>query len=193
MRILSLVIPVLMIGLLTVGPTPAQAQTDSTAITTPQAQPTAQPTAKPTAERSAGAFSRGSKRAGIYGGAGSTLGNTYMILGAGVAFFVLDGLEVGIDGEGWLFQDPTIWKVSPQVRYTLWQLGALRPYVGAFWRRTFVSSDYDDFDSWGGRAGLTYARGNGYVGAGIVYERFDSKIGDDQDTWYPEVSFSMYF
>jgi len=184
----SVLILILLLVIPTLRTAPARAQSDSTAVTTP-----ASPRETSSPGKSAGVFSRGSKRAGIYGGAGSTLGNTYVILGAGIGYYIYDGLEVGIDGEGWLFQDPTIWKISPQIRYTVWQFGALRPYIGAFWRRTFVEDPYDDVDSWGGRGGITYARGRGYVGAGMVYERFDGDFGEDSDIWYPEISFSMYF
>lgn len=169
-------------------PATGVAQTDSTATVE-----SAPPPAAPKAPSKAGPFARGNKRVGVYGGAGSTLGQTYFILGGGASFFVADGLEVGADFEGWLFQDPTIWKLSPQIRYTVWQTGALRPYVGAFWRRTFVGDPYDDYNSWGGRGGITYAKGRGFVGAGMVYERFDGDVGDDNDVWYPEISFSLMF
>ena len=174
-------------GLLSVGATPTWAQSDSTSVSAP---PPPKPAKTPSA---AGPFARGNKRVGLYGGAGSTLGNTYFILGGGLGFYVYDGLEVGADFEGWLGQDPTIWKVTPQVRYTVWQMGALRPYFGAFWRRTFVADPFDDVNSWGGRAGLVYAKGRGFAGIGMVYERFESDFGDDSDSWYPEISFSVYF
>ena len=175
-------------GLLGAGATPTWAQSDSTSVSAPPPEPARAPSA-------AGPFARGKKRVGLYGGAGSTLGNTYFILGGGLGFYVYDGLEVGADFEGWLFQDPTIWKLTPQVRYTLWQLRILRPYVGGFWRRTFVSDPFDDVNSWGGRAGIIYAKGRGYAGIGMVYERFanDFGDGDDNDFWYPEISFSLYF
>jgi hypothetical protein len=165
----------------------AAAQPDSTAVAAPQSSA---PRATPSA---AGPFARGKVRGGLYGGAGSTLGSTYFILGGGLGYYVYDGLEVGADFEGWLFQDPSIWKLSPQVRYTVWQLGALRPYVGAFWRRTWVGDPFEDFNSWGGRGGLVYARGRGFAGVGMVYERFDQDVDGDRGIWYPEISFSVYF
>ncbi|RKZ12666.1 hypothetical protein DRQ53_14495 [bacterium] len=190
LTVISLILA-LSTGLVLCDTAPAQAQADSTTVSADTTPPPAKAPAK--AASAAGPFARGSKRGGIYGGAGSTLGNTYVILGVGLAYFIHDGLEIGVDAEGWLFQDPTIWKVSPQVRYTVWQMGKMRPYVGAFWRRTFVSDPYDDVNSWGGRAGLTYASGRGYAGVGVVYEKFDDDFGTDSDSWYPEVSFSVYF
>lgn len=172
------------------APAPARAQTDSTSVAAPPPEPARSAARTPSA---AGPFAQGRVRGGVYGGAGSTLGQTYFILGGGLGYYVYDGLEVGADFEGWLFQDPTIWKLSPQVRYTVWQLGALRPYVGAFWRRTWVGGSFDDFNSYGGRAGLVYAKGRGFAGVGMVYERFDVDVAGDRDIWYPEVSFSLYF
>ena len=175
-------------GLLSTGASTSWAQSDSTPVSasTPAPQPAKEKPAP-------GPFARGHKRVGLYGGAGSTLGNTYFILGGGVGYYLFDGLELGIDGEGWLFQDPTIWKVTPQVRYTVWQMGALRPYLGAFWRRTYVSDPYDDVNSWGGRAGLLYSQGKGFAGVGVVYEHFEEDFGGESDSWYPEISFSVYF
>lgn len=179
---------VLTAGVAGFAPIPAVAQSDSTLVSTPPPAP------KPArAASAAGPFARGNVRGGLYGGAGNTLGNTYFIIGGGLGYYVYDGLEVGADFEGWLFQDPRIWKLSPQVRYTVWQLGALRPYVGAFWRRTWVGDPFDDFNSWGGRFGLVYAKGRGFAGVGMVYERYDTDVDGDNDIWYPEVSFSVYF
>jgi hypothetical protein len=141
----------------------------------------------------AGPFAQGRKRLGFFGGAGSTLGQTYAIIGGGFGYFVADGLEVGASFEGWILQDPTIWKLTPEVRYTVWQSPRFQPYVGAFWRRTFVGDPFDDVSSWGGRGGLVYRSGKGYAGVGMVYERFDGDLGEDQDTWYPEFSFALYF
>jgi hypothetical protein len=174
-------------ALLATGSNPALAQTETQTDDTSVEQAPPPPPKTPSA---AGPFAQGRKRGGIYGGAGNTLGHTYFILGGGLGYFVADGLEVGADFEGWLFQDPYIWKLSPQVRYTVWQLGALKPYVGGFYRWTWVSDE--TYNSWGGRAGLMYSRGRGFAGVGMVYERFESDFGDT-DVWYPEISFSIFF
>ena len=106
----------------------------------------------------------------------------------------MNGLEVGLDVEGWLFQDPTYWKVTPQVRYVFWQVQPIRPYVGAFWRKTFVSNSYPDYESWGGRAGIAYQKGRSYLAVGVVYEKFIdySGFGDDYLV-YPEIAFWLSF
>ena len=47
-----------------------------------------------------GPFAKGKVRLGFYAGAGSTYNQTYMILGAGLGYYVLNGLEIGADVEG---------------------------------------------------------------------------------------------
>ena len=101
---------------------------------------------------------------------------------------------MGIDGEGWVLQDPQIWKVTPQVRYVLWQVDPIRPYVGAFWRQTYVGDDYPDYSSWGGRAGIAYRSGGNYLALGLVYEKFNNYTGPGDDyNVYPEISFWISF
>jgi hypothetical protein len=142
----------------------------------------------------AGFFAQGRKRVGGFAGFGRTFNQNYLILGVGAGYYVVDGLEVGGAVEGWLLQSPTIWKITPEARYTVWQIKNLHPVVGAFWRRTFVT-DYPDYSSWGGRAGLLYRRGRGFAGLALIYERLsdcDSELFDC-DVWYPEFAFSLYF
>jgi hypothetical protein len=142
-----------------------------------------------------GPFKQGKIRVGFYGGAGSTYGQTYFILGAGVGYYLLNGLEAGVDVEGWLLQDPTFWKVTPQVRYVLWQISPIRPYVGAFWRKTFVGGDiWPDFDSYGARGGIAYRKGGSYLAVGVVYEKFNDTVFEgDNYVVYPEIAFWLSF
>jgi hypothetical protein len=141
-----------------------------------------------------GPFRKGKIRVGFYGGAGNTYSQTYFILGAGAGYYVLNGLEVGVDVEGWLLNDPNIWKVTPQVRYVLWQMDPIRPYVGAFWRQTYVDDPFRDYDSWGARGGIAYRKGGNYLALGVVYEKFNDShgIGDDY-VIYPEIAFWISF
>lgn len=172
-------------------PAPQEEQTISQTATQPAPPPKPGPNPGP--------FAKGKIRVGFYGGAGSTLGQTYVILGAGVGYYLLNGLEAGVDVEGWVLQDPTFWKVTPQVRYVLWQISPIRPYVGAFWRKTFVTGDNSqfiipDYESYGGRLGIAYQKGGSYVAVGAVYEKFqDSPFEGDNDIWYPEIAFWISF
>jgi hypothetical protein len=184
--------------------TPPPTQVQPAPTSAPAAAPTSPPPAQVQATASssnvrpsnAGVFSRGQKRMSVVGGWGQSYNDDYLILGVGIGYFLMDGLEAGLDFESWLVGDPTIYKLSPQVRYTLWQVPRMKPYVGGFYRRTYVS-DFDDLDSMGGRVGAFYSgRGRTMVGAGAVYERYmdcDESVVGSCDEIYPEFIFAMYF
>ncbi len=158
-------------------------------------QTTTAPPPPPKSGPDPGPFKQGKIRVGFYGGAGSTYSQTYLLLGAGAGYYLLNGLEAGVDVEGWLLQDPTFWKVTPQVRYVLWQISPIRPYVGAFWRKTFVSGNlWPDYESYGARGGIAYRKGGSYLAVGVVYEKFNDTVfeGDDYVV-YPEIAFWLSF
>lgn len=141
-----------------------------------------------------GPFAKGKVRVGFYGGAGSFNNNTYVILGGGLGYFLLNGLEAGLDAEGWLAQSPNIWKITPHLRYVLWQVDPVRPYVGVFYRKTFMGGDWADYESWGGRGGIAYRKGGSFVALGVVYENFMDYTGPgDNYTIYPEIAFWISF
>lgn len=128
-------------------------------------------------------------------GSGFAAGNSYLILGVGVGYFLVGGLELGFDYELWLLNDPLLQRVSPNLRY-VFDLGALKPYVGPLYRHTFVA-DYDDFDQLGVRGGLIFVPQSGaFVGVGAVYERLldcDESTPVDCDSVYPEISVGVAF
>ena len=72
----------------------------------------------------------------------------------------------------------------------------LRPYVGAFYRRTLIEN-HDDLNSTGGRAGLYLVSGQGsYFGAGMVYEKYlscDQAVYSSCSDTYPEIIFAIAF
>lgn len=67
------------------------------------------------------AFSKDTTSIGIVVGSGSAFNNNYIILGAGVGYYVAKGLEVGIDAQYWLSDDPSITKVTPKLTYVFTQ------------------------------------------------------------------------
>jgi hypothetical protein len=166
------------------------AQDEQTISQTPPPPPP--PPSKPKPDP--GPFKKGKVRVGFYGGAGNTYNQTYFILGGGLGYYLANGLEVGADVEGWLFKDPNIWKLTPQIRYVVWQMNPIRPYVGAFWRQTYVADPFEDYDSFGARGGVAYRSGGNYLAVGVVYEKFNdyTGIGDDY-VIYPEIAFWMSF
>jgi hypothetical protein len=146
-----------------------------------------------------GPFAQGRTRISVVlGSATGGFDSTYLILGAGVGFFVLDGFAVEVDAQAWLFGDPFTATVTPGLRYIFWMVPKVNPYIGAFYRHYFIENPFDDFDTYGARAGLLLQIGdNGYLGAGAVYERRFSCDNDefrsDCDQWYPEITFSLSF
>lgn len=190
---------------------PAPAATSAPAATT-QTEPTAVEPAPLAAEppppvleeesapprRAPNPFARGSKSVTLMIGTGSTVYEQYMILGLGLGFFVADGLKVGVDYEMWFLGDPVMHRLSPELRYILHMVPTVKPYVGTFYRHTFVTGGYDDLDYVGGRVGVMIVPPNArtFVGGGAVYERLldcedDSFV--DCDSVYPEVTFGISF
>ena len=140
------------------------------------------------------AFSKGNTSIGIVAGTGKAFRDDYIILGVGVGYYVLNGLELGIDVQHWFSGDPAITKISPQIRYVFTQPKTIKPYVGVFYRTTFIE-DLDNENSFGYRAGAFFSGGNGvYIGGGIVYEEYEncSRFVDCSNT-YPEIIISISF
>ena len=140
------------------------------------------------------AFSKGNTSIGIVAGTGSAFRDDYIILGVGVGYYVLNGLELGIDVQHWFSGDPAITKVSPQIKYVFTQPKTIKPYVGVFYRTTFIDN-LDNENSFGYRAGAFFSGGNGvYIGGGIVYEEYEncSRFVDCSNT-YPEITISVSF
>ena len=147
-------------------------------------------------DRSAGPFSRGSVRLTLLIGTGSTVSDSYLIVGGGPGYFIVDGLEIGLDYEAWIFGDPVMHRLSPETRYVFHMVPVIKPYVGVFYRHTFVTGEFDDYDQVGARGGLYYVPNGGgvYVGGGAVYDRLldcDDNSFIDCDSVYPEIFFGI--
>ena len=147
------------------------------------------------------AFSKNSTSVGVVLGSGSAFNDDYIILGVGVGYYVVRGLEIGIDVQHWFSGDPSITKVSPKITYVFTQPKVIKPYVGAFYRRTYFGDfdngeSLDDQDSFGYRAGAYFSTNNRvYIGGGIVYEEYKDcgSFDDDCSTTYPEILFMVSF
>ena len=145
------------------------------------------------------AFSKNSTSVGVVLGSGSAFSDNYVILGLGVGYYVVKGLELGIDLQHWFSGEPSITKVSPQIRYVFTQPKVIKPYIGAFYRRTYYGSyrgiDLDDQDSFGYRAGAYFSTNNRvYIGGGVVYEEYkDCSSFTDCSSTYPEILFTVSF
>lgn len=148
-------------------------------------------------------FGAGNKAIGITLGSGSvsySVGpfssvENYYILGVNADFFVAENLSVGLGYRGWFGGDPTINQGTIPVTYYIPTGSKFRPYVGAFYRYTYIADDlYDNYSSAGGRAGLAITFQNGYVGFGWAQEYYlDSDSRSDSTSGYPEVVIGFSF
>jgi len=148
------------------------------------------------AEPDAFPFNRGSARLSLLVGSGTAFDQDYTVLGIGGGYYVMDGLEVGLDAETWQGSSPHISRISPGLRYVLYTVRTIKPYVGVFYRRTFIE-DYRDHNEAGFRAGgIVRAGRRVYFGAGIVY---DLRLSCDKSVYssctdvYPEIMFAVLF
>src|SRR5436190_19196437 len=85
-------------------------------------------------------FDRGKLSLGLAGGTTSSLGYRYYLIGAGLGYFVLDGVELGAGGLVEFGDGPSIAKVTPSLRYIAQPLVGkwpVIPYVGAFYNPWF--------------------------------------------------------
>ena len=115
-------------------------------------------------------------------------------MGAGIGYYVIDGLKLGINAQFWLGGDISINKISPQFQYVFARDEKLKPYIGAFYRKTSVEG-LQDLDSSGFRAGVFLSsRGGHYMGFGLVHEtynRCDKTVLLSCSDTYPELIFTF--
>jgi hypothetical protein len=198
--LLALAVPLSVLALAPGTVSAQEAASDSLAI--PSAQQTqemeaaAEAKKSPASQSPAGFFAGGRWRTGVVVGLGNAFSNSYLILGLGAGYYLVNGLEVGAGLQGWLLSSPNIWQVSPEVRYVVWQLGKFKPYGGLFYRWNFIS-DVETLNSYGGRLGIYY-RSNPrmYMGVGAVWEEFsdcEENGFSDCSNIYPEFVVSTGF
>jgi hypothetical protein len=139
-------------------------------------------------------FDRG--RLGLSAGASTqtALGSHYLVIGAGLAYYVLDGLSIGLAGVHEFGNGPSISRLSLELRYVAQPLvykWPVVPYVGTFYNHWFIGDDYADVDTVGARAGLMYISGHLVLGLGVVVERTVSACTDACVDVYPDVQISL--
>jgi hypothetical protein len=128
--------------------------------------------ASPAAAQSvAGAFAQGRTHVMVTAGSGAAFDESYLVLGLGASYYLIDGLSVGLFLESWTGGDPGLVKYTGSLQY-VFHKGAAKPYLGTFYRRTDIE-DRADLDSVGARAGIYFAVSqNAYLGFGGVYEKY---------------------
>ncbi len=142
-----------------------------------------------------GMFRQGQTSFLIELGSGTAYNKNYTIFGLGVGYYVMDGLAVGLTYDNWSGSSPAINQITPSVQYVFLQVAKVKPYIGAFYRRTSVSGQ-PGFNSYGARAGIyLYASGHTAVGVGVVGEKYQNcqaAFGACNQT-YPEISVIFAF
>lgn len=141
-------------------------------------------------------FDRG--KFGLSGGGGSqtAFGYRKFVVGVGVGYFVLDGVEVGLAGLHQFGDGPSVSQLSPSLRYIAQPLvghSPLIPYIGGFYRHWFIGSEIEDVDTLGARAGALFLSGRLILGLGVVVERTISTCDADCVEVYPDVTIGFSF
>jgi hypothetical protein len=148
------------------------------------------------AQQLAGVFSQGRTHFYLSGGAGSSFGQSYVVIGAGLEYYLLNGLGAGLAFESWSGADPGFTTITPSVRYVFYDVRSVKPYVGAFYRRTDFGNG-QSLDSAGARAGVfVQTGGKAYMGFGVTYESYldcQPAVYDTCSSTYPELSFGVVF
>jgi hypothetical protein len=131
----------------------------------------------------------------VSGGMGyvSSTAYNYVTLGGGGGYYVVDGLELGLDVNTWLGADPTVTTLTPSTTFTFFMVPQAKPYVGFFYRHWFVGDSFDDVDSWGARAGLRIPAGPAVFSIGVVYEQQFACAGSACVDVAPEFGLGFYF
>jgi hypothetical protein len=138
-------------------------------------------------------FSQGQKHVGITFGAGTGYGDDYTIFGINANYFVIDNLAVGLEYHGWFGGSPMVHEVSVPLTYYAPIHPKYNPYLGGFYRKTFIESE-DDRDSYGFRGGLSVRMGEtSYSSIGWVQEYYEDRYGESHSSGYPEVTVGVSF
>ncbi len=150
-----------------------------------------------TAIHAGGMFSIGHKNFGFNIGQQSAYGNDYTVVGISASYFLIDNLSTGLSYQTWLGDDPSINQFTIPVTYHIPLETPYRPFVGAFYSHTYMGdddlADYRDYDSYGGRVGITMqTSASSYVSIGWVEEVYDDGV-NSSSRGYPEMSGGVSF
>lgn len=141
-------------------------------------------------------FNKGRSRISLQLGSTRAFDQSYTAVGLGVGYYVIDGLEFGLEGDAWFGNSPDIYRLSPGFRYVLYRFDPVKPYAGIFYRRTFIEGTKDQNEA-GGRAGITVVSGpRTNFSIGLVYEtrmNCDRIVYSDCTEAYPEFTIAILF
>ena len=77
----------------------------------------------------------------------------YVGFGMGYRYFPIDGVEIGMDFDLLLGNNPLIYTVSPEIRYVFYPLKTFVPYVGAYYQYNYINN-MENRGGLGARAGF---------------------------------------
>jgi len=140
-------------------------------------------------------FARGSMNAGLALGFSSGEGTAFT-LGAGFGYFVLPGLEPGLELEVTFGSDrPTVTSLLPYLRWVVWRSYTLSPFLKVQGGRWFISGQ-EDLSVVGGGGGLVFflTRNAGLQLEALVFRLFPVDVcGDSCTTTSVGFSLGFYF
>jgi len=124
------------------------------------------------------------------------LDQTYTVLSGRIGHYFADDFEGSLGLEAWRGKDPSIYKVVPEIRYTMPLNPRARPYGALFVTRTFYDG-LPDKNTFGARLGFAFTVNRGAsLGVGIVTERISgcdsATYRKCSDTW-PEIGLSFSY
>jgi hypothetical protein len=129
-------------------------------------------------------------------GSSDSLNKDYVGFGVGYRYFPMDGIDVGLDFDLLLGNNPIIYRVSPEVRYVFHKLKKFIPYVGGFYQYNYIV-DLENRGGFGVRAGLyTPLWSNTYIGYGLSWGELgqcDKSVYGECSTSQLELAFSLHF
>ncbi|MGE5172514.1 MAG: hypothetical protein ACM3MD_01670 [Betaproteobacteria bacterium] len=141
-------------------------------------------------------FIKGTARFSVLLGGATAFDQSYTIAGIGGGYFVADGIEIGLDADAWFGNSPRIYEAGPRIGIVLNTDIPLKPYLGAFYRRTHIDG-YRDNDTVGARAGVYFLTGrSAYFSIGLaqdIHLNCDRTVYASCTEIYPEIAFIILF
>ena len=150
----------------------------------------------PLAAAPAPAAEQGTTSLGVGLASGTQLNKTYTVLTGRLGYYLVRDFEAAIGLEAWRGNDPSIYKLVPELRWEYSGNPNFGPYIGAFLSRTFYDG-LPDRDTYGARIGVYFTLNRGSrLGAGAVTERIsncDTSTYSKCSQTYPEVALHFTF
>ncbi|WP_455210396.1 hypothetical protein [Kaarinaea lacus] len=129
-------------------------------------------------------------------GFSDSLNKDYVGFGVGYRYFPLDGVEVDLDFDLLLGNEPIIYRVSPGIRYVFYPLQTFIPYVGTFYQYSYIVN-MENKGGLGARAGFYTPLGHRtYISYGVSVgelRQCEKAVYGDCSIVQAEFSFSLVF